>query len=380
MCERVRKMIFDRNQKEFPSETHRTIWDTGIHILPLEVTLPQEVRQKLPRYLAESCEQLQKYFLHILSDLYENPDIYEPFPHYQRLGIQCKFIMPFADFGLAGETGEDYLAVNRALFDKLFLKQIKSKAYHKSRQVTISVDERKELLERTGLKINYEGSDAILTNALYPNIFYAMREMALAALKEKGGGDNSFVYCDFRRLCKDYRYDKFENALVFLNDEDKTIAKQLDAAAKKLKLVRSIKSGHCPGYDVAYKYRKHDLMTFGCMGNRLTMSVRFRYDAKNTAPLYNLFAAIENDSEALKKFVYSRLLRCSRCYHGCAGYADVGFPMQIYGKANRMCLYTDRMGIYMPNKANDRHFITAEDIPMIEKTLVYAKNLIDEII
>ena len=373
-------MIFDKNQTGFPSPAHKTIWNTAIHIIPLEMTLPQEVRDKLPRYLIESCEQLHKFFLHILRDLYENPDIYEPFPHYQRLGIQCKFIMPFADFGLAGEAGEDYLTINRSVFDKLFLKQIKSKAYHKSREVTISVDERVALLERTGLKINYEGDNAILTNTLYPNMFYAMREMALATVREKGSGDNSFVYCDFRKLCKDYKYDKFENALVFLNDEDTNIAKQLDAIAKKLKLIRSIHSGQCPGYGVTYKYKKTTVMDINAMSGDLTMSIRFLYDAKNTVPLYNLFDAVENDSEELKKFIYSRLLRCHRCYHGCSGYADVGFPMQIYGKANRMCIYTDRMGIGMPNKSNDKYFVKSDDLPMIEKTLIYAKNLIDEMV
>ena len=54
-------MIFVKDQKEFPSEAHKGIWDAGIHIMPLEVTLPQEVRGKLPSYLIKSCEQLQKF-------------------------------------------------------------------------------------------------------------------------------------------------------------------------------------------------------------------------------------------------------------------------------------------------------------------------------
>ena len=52
-------MIFDKNQKEFPSETHKKIWDAGIHILPLDVTLPDDLREKLSEIspdLPESCE------------------------------------------------------------------------------------------------------------------------------------------------------------------------------------------------------------------------------------------------------------------------------------------------------------------------------------
>ncbi|MCL2488003.1 MAG: hypothetical protein FWE80_04900, partial [Oscillospiraceae bacterium] len=354
-------MVFDKNEKEFPSEAHKTIWNTAIHIMPLDITLPQEIRDHMPSYMADSCEQLQKYFLHLLSDLYENPDVYEPFPHHQRLGIQNKFIMPFADFGRAGEAGGDYLSLNRSLFDKLFLKQIKSKAYHKDRQVTISAGQRKEILERTGLRIHYEGDSAILTNTLYPNIFYAMREMALVSVKEKGGGDNSFTYCDFRKLCKAYTYDKFENALIFLNDDEKNMAMQIDAIAKKLGLTRSVHSGHCPGYGVDYTYKKRLLMDMGALNGDLSISIRFLYDANNTSPIYHLFEMIENDSEELKKFVYERLSRCWRCYDGCAGYTVVGFPMQIYGKTNKMCVYTDRLGIYMPNKANIKHFVRSED-------------------
>lgn len=377
-------MIFNKNQKDFPADANKFIWDAGIHIMPLQTTLPQEVRTQLPQYMVNSCEQLQKFFLHMLSDLYENPEAYEPFP-FGRLGIQSKYIMPFADFGIVGQAGKDYLSINRSVFDKLFLKQIKSKAYHRNAKVTISAEQRIKTLERIGLKIDYRGNDAILTNELYPNMFYAMCEMAQIALREKGSGDNSFTYCDFRQLCKEYKYDKYENALIFLNDEDKDIAKQLDSAAKKFKLSRSIKSGHCPGYGVTYKYKKNEIMTVNGLNGDLRISIHFLYDAKNTTPIYRLFDEIESDLEDLKIFVYRQLLRCCRCYEGCAGYADMGWPMQIYGKTNRMCVYTDRMGIHMPIKAGSgpvahmgKHFATFDDIPLIEKTLFYAKNLMDE--
>jgi len=59
--------------------------------------------------------------------------------------------------------------------------------------------------------------------------------------------------------------------------------------------------------------------------------------------------------------------------------------MQIFGKTNRMCVYKDRMGIYMPIKAGSdpvahsgKHFAKLDDIPLLEKTLFYAKSLMDE--
>lgn len=379
-------MIFDKRQICFPSDAHEFIWDAGIHIIPLEITLSHEVKKQLSQFMVNSCEQLQKFFMHILSDLYENFEMHEPFP-FGRVGIQSKYIMPFADFGIVEQAGEDYLSINRLVFEKLLLKQIKSKVNHKDRKTTMNVEQRIIIMERTGLKIEYNGNGVVITNNLYPNMFYAMCEMSQIAMREKGSGDNSFTYCDFRRLCKEYKYDKYENALIFLNDEDKYIAMQLDIIAKKFKLSRSIKSGHCPGYCVTYKYKQNEIITVNSLNGDLRISIHFQYDAKNTAPIYRLFNEIENDSESLKKFVCRQLLRCCRCYEGCAGYADMGWPMQIYGKTNRMCLFTERMGIHMPIKAGSgpvahmgKHFATSNDIPLIEKTLFYAKKLMDGII
>jgi hypothetical protein len=371
-------MIFDKNQKEFLSETHKAIWDAGTHIIPIEVTIPHEINDKLPPYLIESCFQFYKYILHLLSDIYENPDVYEPFQFQdRRISIQYKFIVPFADFGLVGEAGEDFLIINRSVFDKLFLKQIKSKTYQKDSKTIISLEQRIRILERTGLKISYKGNDAILKNILFPNIFYAIREMAQVSSDEKGSGDNSFTYCDFRKLCKDYKYDKFENALVFLNDEDKSIARELDSIAKKYKLTRSIKSGYCPGYEVIYKYKNAVVMDFNGLNSRLTMSVRFRCDIKNTEPINRLFDEVEKDSNELKEFIYKKLHRCTRCYQGCHGYANMGWAMSIYGKTNRMCVYTDRMGIRLPTGAKNS-YAKLDDMSLIEKTLFHAKKLVDE--
>jgi len=379
-------MNFDKNKTDFSTDAHKWIWDTGIHVMPLETTLPQEVKDKLSQYMIKSCEQLQKFFLHILSDLYENPEVYEPFP-FGRLGIQSKYIMPFADFGSVGDAGEDSLSINRLVFEKMFLKQLKSKAYHKDRKNTISAEHRRNLLERTGLKIAYNGDNVILTNELYPNMFYAMCAMSQIALREKGSGDNSFTYCDFRQLCKEYKYDKYENALIFLNETDKEIARKLDVIATKFQLSRSIKSGHCPGYCVIYKYKQNEILTINSLNGDLRILIRFHYNEKNSAPIYQLFDKVENDSEDLKKFIYRQLLRCCRCYDGCTGYANMGWPMQIFGKTNRMCIYKDRMGISMPIRASGgsaahtgKYFAKLDDTPLLEKTLFYAKSLMDETI
>ena len=367
-------MTFNKNQTDFPSESHKAIWDAGIHILPLEVTLPQEIRSKLEPALIRSCEQLQKYFLHLLNDVFDNVEMYEPFQFdNRRISLQYKFLIPFADFALIGKAGENNLTIKRSVFDELFLKQINSKTYHKNNKIRISPKQRIDLLERSGLKINYHDNDVIITNSLFPNIFYAMCEMAKISSKEKRSGDNSFTYCDFRKLCKAYKYDKFKNALIFLNVEHLIIAKELDTIAKKYKMTRSIKSGHCAGYNVIYKYKNNIIMSLQCMDNDMKIEIRFPYDVNNTESINKLFENVKNDSDELKNFVYTNLYRCYRCYKGCSGYETVGFPMNIFEKLNRMCIYTDRMGIRMPT-GKKNNFVKSDDITMIEKAIAYTKN------
>ena len=90
-----------------------------------------------------------------------------------------------------------------------------------------------------------------------PYMFYAMAELAQKSLelKEKPSVPNSFTRCDFRKLCKDDKYDKFENALIYLNDDQEKIARELDKIAKKHGLSRLVKSGFDAEYGLVYKYK-----------------------------------------------------------------------------------------------------------------------------
>ena len=111
-------MIFDKNQTVFPSPLHEAVWDCGIHILPIEVTLPPEVTDCLPPDLAESCRQLREFFLLLLRDMYEDIDLYLPICDHRRLGIQYRFFRLLIDYALLGEAGEDGLTVNGAVFHR----------------------------------------------------------------------------------------------------------------------------------------------------------------------------------------------------------------------------------------------------------------------
>lgn len=345
-------MLFDKNKKDFPSEVHKRIWYFGTHILPLDVTLPGEVRNSLPPELTESCEQMQRYFLHLFGDMYENFDLYKPQP--------LRTFRLFIDFCLLGQTDGDGLVIDRLAFDPFLKKVERSKAFKDDKKLGIDFKYRWKLFERTGLILKDQNEKVKLTNHLYPKMFYAMYEMAQISVKEKVSMANSFTYCDFRKLCKNYRYDKYENALIFLGEEDRISAGLLDSIAQKYKMSRSINSGHCPGYGVTYKYKKNRLMILNCLGNEILICIRIPFPLSDAARLDPFFAWIEQDSEELKKFFLKNIHRCCRCNLNCGGYT-----IQIYGKTNKICHFWN-------NAMDLEKQVLRGDIPLIDKILQYA--------
>ena len=386
-------MNFDKNQNTFLSKEHNAIWNLGIHVMPTEITLPPEVRAFLPSYMTESCEQMRQFTVHLLYDMYNNVEIYLPLP-YQ---LSLKVLRPFIDFGLLGEAQENCLIINRFTFDKFIKKHKNSNVYDDDRASGINFEYRLNILKRVGLKIEYTENNVIFTNTLYPNMFYAIHEMAAVTVNEKASMDNSFTYCDFRKLCKSYKYDKYENSLIFLSDTQKRFAKRLDIVAKELNFTRSIKSGHCAGFGIEYNYKKIALLSVNCLcshyendladasnnhkNNNVILQIKLLYDEKNPAFIDSLFNALAADSNELKDFVYKRLSRCRACYHKCPTYG--GRPLQIYGKTNKMCIRMDfklKTEFIFIGATKSIPFFCEDDLYFIEKILVCAKNLMDETI
>jgi hypothetical protein len=353
-------MVFNKNQEKFPSETHEAIWNCGIHILPLEITLPQEVMDLLPPYLTKSCQQLQGFLLNLLNDMYENIDFYLPLWD-SRLGIQNRFFRLLSDLALLGAAGEDNLTISRLIFEKYKAKG----GYGSENEKNISFKDRLKMMERVGLTIEYKNGEVVFENEFYPNMFFAMREMAQITAREKASGDNSFTYCDFRKLCKSYKYDKYENALIFLCDSQKAVARTLDEIARKYKFVRSVKSGHCPGYNIIYKYRNMDIMQLGCMDNKLSLVIYIPYDKNNLVPIESFFNALEEDSQELKKFFLRRIHRCRLC----SGNRNCAYSMKIYGNTNKLCWH-------WANVIGVETGVSMDEIPLVEKLLFHNIDMI----
>ena len=176
--------------------------------------------------------------------MYENVDLYKP----ENMFIQFRL---FVEWGLLGETVElgesaNSLIINRFVFDNFMSKAAKSTHFKNDKKLGIDMDYRLKLLERTGLVISKYDNKVIFTNTIYPKMFLALYELAKITLKGKGrANDNpSFMYCDFKKICKDYKYDKYKHAHIFLNDGQREIADKLVSFALNKNMTRSINASH----------------------------------------------------------------------------------------------------------------------------------------
>lgn len=353
-------MVFDKNQSDFPSELHRSIWETGIHILPLEITLSDGLRERLVQIspdLSEGCEHMQKYFLRLFGDMYENADLYKPVSMFSQFRL-------FVDWGLLGAVnGDNSFVINRFVFDNFMQKVAKSTHFKSDKKLGIDLDYRMKLLERTGLFIAKQDDKVIFTNNIYPKMFVALYEMAKITMKGKGrANDNpSFFFCDFRKLCKDYKYDRYEHAHVFLNDSQRKIADGLVLFAQKNKMTRSINASHSQGFVIEYNYNKKKLFELTCLCNEIELNVCIPFDRQNPGTLNPFLEILEKDADSaeLKKFFMRNLSRCRMCNPRCGGY-----EITIFGKPNRLC-HTWNGNITLSMRVSEA------DVPAIEKIIGY---------
>ena len=322
-------MLFDKNQTAFPSPVHKRIWYFGTHLLPLEVTLPDEIRAAIGEELSESCAQMRRFFDCMFAEMYMTADRYNPWPQY--------IFRLFIDLALIGEAGEDCLLVPRAAYDALIKKTARSKPFKDDKKLGLDLTKRLLALELVGLKIQMQGDFAKLSNLSYPKMFEAMKIMSEVTAKEKVSMANSFTYCDFRRLVKGYKYDKNENALVFLSDRDKATVKELDTIAKSHGLKPYITKGHCPGYGFQYKLGTTTLMSMSLLGNEVRLCLSTPFDIDNPSTIEPFLNAVAERGDDIKLFLTKYVHRCRVCNPNCWFFTSGINRIPLYGKNNRLC-------------------------------------------
>ena len=207
-------MIFDKNQTEFPTLKHKQIWDCGILILPEEAVLSDKVKALMDAEMFESCRQMRLFMLHSLSEMYKNAEDFHADP-------QKYLVFWFNVSSVVNQFG--VLSGDRLIF---YFNKWKNKI-QRNRYISEMTDEYFEkIFSSTGIQIKIDKETAEITSSLYPKMFRAMNKMRdiVSISKEPGGANNSFFYCEFRKLCPEYKYDKADKKVNINEIEDKMSA------------------------------------------------------------------------------------------------------------------------------------------------------------
>ena len=197
-------MRLDKNQTEFPTEIHKTIWYCSVLILPEELSLSDKVKTLMDAELFESCKQMRLFMLHSLSNMYENAEN-NNFDPYQYFSIWLNIF----DNILDEEIFDDRIVITSS-----------------KRIVPLSTKIKKlfdKVLDNTGVEIKINDNIVEITSVLYPQMFPAMKAMQkhVRAKKERTSMENSFQLCDFRKICPGYKYGKSEKRAYMREIEDR---------------------------------------------------------------------------------------------------------------------------------------------------------------
>ncbi|MCL2286049.1 MAG: hypothetical protein FWC32_06735 [Firmicutes bacterium] len=239
-------MIFDRNQKDFPSEFCRDIWWWAVGIVPLSVSLPDEVKSKCTPEIIEGCHQWHAYFNELCADMYSHENEYLP-----ATPRQYRDILEYISAN--GRLTGDSMVFDTDIWEAHRAKINRSKAY-----VTagMSLEQCLRVLERTGLKCEKTENAVIFSHSKYPKIFHAMHTMEQSPEIRQTPARHHFAHCEFRRLFKNYA-ENYDELLRRVSDESLRIAHAIHDYCKLLKIQRYIHFGI-----IKYKYKGTRVLDF----------------------------------------------------------------------------------------------------------------------
>jgi len=234
--------LFDRNQKDFPSFVHRSIWTNGLLLVPPEVSL-----ENIDAENKEIYRELYRYKSDMFADMYNNPALYfidtkgiqEAIGgrQWRKARLSAQWNKNKAKLRKLDEIAQtnlphficrqllDYLVnegnayfMSKADFDKFFVKQSLKKCNY-----TISESDFLSVLTRCGLSATHKDDRVYFSNEMYPLMFAAIAGwQKLLEPYRKGSKkyryDSAFYHLDYRFFSEDHNLN-FENSTWYMNDE-----------------------------------------------------------------------------------------------------------------------------------------------------------------
>ena len=244
-------MTFDKNQKDFPSAFCREVWWWAIGIVPLSVSLNDEIKSQCTPDILEGCHQWHAFFTELCADMYKHEGEYLPASPRQYRDI-------FERISADGALRENCMVWPASDWEAYETKINKSKAY---RTKGITLAQCLKTLARTGLKCERAGEEVIFTQTKYPYIFHAMHQMEQTPGIRETPARYHFAHCEFRRLFRKYS-ENHDELLRRVSDESLRITQAIHDYCKPLKIQRSIHYGA-----IKYKYKGAWVLSYALRGD-----------------------------------------------------------------------------------------------------------------
>jgi hypothetical protein len=273
----MQSMVFDKNQSIFKSDFHREVWWWAVGLVPVEVSLTEEVRKKCNDNIIKGCYQWQGYFNELCEDMYMNAEEYIPVSARQYRDI-------LENIALNGEIQGDNIIWDKDDWNKYGERINKSKSYINS---GITLENCIKILSRTGLTCEYKDGDVIFKNTKYPKIFHSIQTFENSPNVRKTPARHHFAHCEFRQLFKSYSAS-YDELLRGVSDESRQIAQEIHNYAKSLKIQRYIH------FDtIKYKHKGNRVLDFTITGNeyptlRVNIGTFANPDKASTGTVINL--------------------------------------------------------------------------------------------
>ena len=351
---------FDRNQKEFPSYAHRSIWSNGLLLVPPDISL-----ENMESEHKEACIDLYRYKTDMFADMYQNPEQYaidtesiqnamngRPWhkAHLSARWNKKKDVLSKLDEVertnlpniVCGQllayltcNGNEY-SMSEADFSKFFVTQSLKKCSY-----NIGESEFLAILSRCGLSTTHKNDRFYFSNHKYPLMFAAIeRWQKLLEPYRKGSEkykyDSAFLHLDYRFFSPDHKLT-FENSKWYMNDEviayldniNDILSRQGKGFSKLDKTLRIA---------IGSRLKGNGFMEFEHFRTYPTFRAKlFHSDSAEYRSFEERISQLPNADE-VKDFCLKWIRRCNRCPCRPKLPASVfGNPRVILGRPMRLC-------------------------------------------
>jgi len=343
--------IFDKNQKEFPSQVHEHIHNFTLKRTPLSVSLANI--DNIPENVVKSCKSYYTFVEDLLADMYDNPTEYgfhpgalEAFFNGRKIKIMVRRERPkelnklldseptvssymsfFRWLGCNGEATETCMTIPIESLNN----HIKTARYIggpvKNKESNQVYKQKMKALQRVGFHIDENDTTAFVYSDKYPDMFLALQLLSRQSYQIRVFGEQGFFSCEFRQIFSQHVPD-YDDVLQPLDNTKRAFIDKLH----QFLIGSGCKDSYDTFWKINYSYKGKHLFYVGIEGSQYDLRVTGVYNWENKELFIQMLEAAEDPQ--FRRFILRALNYCSAdriCKE------KIGQFVNIMGKKKRLC-------------------------------------------